>query len=101
MHDGVGDVKQPVVPRDGGGVYAFGIGDAGEVELAFAGQHIAYLFPVLQVGGVVDGNARKPLESGGHDVVVALYPDDAGVGVETGDDGVLYGLRTPGEYCHP
>jgi hypothetical protein len=47
------------------------------------------LAPIDQIAAVEDGYAGKILERTGHQVVVILVAADAGVGIETGNDGIF------------
>lgn len=60
----------------------------GDVELRGAGQDVADLFPLHQVGAVEDRYAREVLEARIHQVEVVAHPADRGIRVEAGNDGI-------------
>ena len=70
-----------------------------ERQLRVACEHVADLPPMHQVGAMEDGHAGEILERGVHQIVVAAHATDAGVGVESADDGIAIHLRpeTQGE----
>ena len=59
-----------------------------QVHLLGPGRHVADLRPLDQVGAAVHRQARQVLERRGDEVVDAVDPDDARVGVEAGDQRV-------------
>ena len=58
-------------------------------ELAFAREAMPDLSPMGQVPAVEQRHAGEIFEAAGGKIVVAPHAADAGVGMETGDDGVL------------
>ena len=57
-------------------------------QLRLAGEHVAYLLPVLQVAGMIERNARKILERRIHQIEIVVHPADAGVRMIAGDNGI-------------
>ena len=68
---------------------AAGVGIALHVQELGGVQGVGHQMPVHEVLGMMYLHAGEPLEGGGGDIVVIASPDDAGVGVEAFEDGVL------------
>ena len=68
---------------------AAGVGIALHVQELGGVQGMGHQVPVHQVLGMMYLHAGEPLEGGSGDIVVIASPDDAGVGVEAFEDGVL------------
>ena len=88
MHNGVDQVKRPLAPGKARGEYPAGIRNAAQIQLTDSVQRRGGEFPVRQIAGMVDEDARKPLEGGGGEIIVFSHPDDGGIGVKAGENRV-------------
>ena len=68
----------------------------GDADLRLPHRDVADLDPVDQIGAAVHRQAGQVLERRGDEVVQAIHPHDAGIGVEPGHHRVVpVGHRTP------
>ena len=90
MTDIGGDhVEFSVVIPQGRGINTAGNAAVLQRKLAVTGQNMADLLPVHQIPAVPQGNTGEIFKGTGHQVVIFPHPTDAGVGIETGDNGVF------------
>ena len=93
LHVGVDEIERSVRVRQARRPDAAGVGIAAHVELARAAERAREQAPVHEIAGVVNLDARIPLEGRGRDVVVVADTDDRGIGIEASKDRVADGRR--------
>ena len=73
---------------DGGSIDALPRSSSLQRQLTFTIQHIAYLLPIDQILGMIDGNTWKILERRIDQIVVITHPANGGVWMIAWDNGI-------------
>jgi hypothetical protein len=61
----------------------------GQIQLGFPYAAMPDLPPIDQIGAVENRNAGKIFEAAVDEIIIAPDPADAGIGMETGDNGIV------------
>jgi hypothetical protein len=81
-------VKATVVVAEGGRIDASTAVDTTQKQLAWAIESVANDFPINNVLGVINGNAREELKGGGGKEIVITDSANRGVGIESWQNGI-------------
>ena len=90
VHDAVGQIKQPVLlaPGQARRPNALGRGQPLQMRRSRTLQAVGQKRPVLQIAGMIDGDAGQPLKGGQGDIIVLAPAADAGIRVKARENGI-------------